>query len=96
MDKHISDIIVQACKKEGIDYKSINPNYVRFCNDAKRLGQIIFELNALTDELESIFKRHNIDNGEERLFEADIKKLHDIDHDLVKLATKIQKENEKN
>ena len=94
MDKNISQIIQDACKKEGINYTSCNPNYHIFCNDAKRLGEIYLEINSLIDELDFIFNRHKIENKIRFKLEEDLKNLYSIEHDLLKLANKIKKEND--
>jgi hypothetical protein len=92
MDKNISQIILDCCKKEGIEYTSCNPNFVAFCNDAKRLGEIILEINVLIDELDEILSRHNVTNGFKEQIKNDLRLLHNVDHDLVKLAKRIKEE----
>jgi len=94
MDKNISQIIQDVCKKEGIEYQSINPNYTDFCNDAKRLGEIYLEINSLIDELDFIFNRHKIENKIRFKLEEDLKNLYSIEHDLLRLANKIKKEDD--
>ena len=84
MTKNIKDRIKEACKKEGISYVSLQ--------DAKRLGEIILEINGLIDELESIFERHDIKTKIKEQLEHDLQDLHCIDHDLVRLAAEIKKE----
>jgi tRNA(Ile)-lysidine synthase TilS/MesJ len=91
MDKNISATIVETCKKLGIPYKSCNSNYVEFYNDAKRLGEIYLELNSLTDELENILNRHKIDHNIKDRIEQELNQLHNLDHELIKLAYKIKK-----
>lgn len=93
-DKRISHSIVEACKRIGIDYASINPNYTNFYSDAKQLGKIYRDLKILAGELEEICERHKIDKLS-KLLHDDILKIERVEHDLVKVAHKLQKE-EKN
>lgn len=94
MDKNISATITEICKKLGIPYQSCNPNFVNFYNDAKRLGQIVMEIESLSDELDCILTRHKIGNFTKQQIEKDLQSLHEIDHDLIQLAQKIKKDNE--
>lgn len=88
MDKNISRIITDICKKEGIDYSS--PYYKDILrNDTKRLGEIIFEIYSLADELECILSRHDVGNFTKERIEKDLLELDDIHHDLQNLAQKI-------
>jgi hypothetical protein len=93
MDKNISQIIIDACKKTGIDYTSCNPNYRAFYTDAKRLGEIILKINFLIDELDNLFSRHNIEIKLKNILQKDLQQLHTIDHDLIKLSQQIKEEN---
>jgi hypothetical protein len=91
MDKNISYNITEACKKCGIEYKSVNPNFVTFTNDAQLLGQLYKDLIEIAGKLGEISHRH--DNcGLNVELEKTIAKIGEIDHDLVKLATKILEE----
>jgi len=91
MDKNISDAIVQTCKKYGIDYKSSNPNYIEFCNDAKRLGELYLQLKIIAGELKIIGDRHNI-AGLANMLKDDIKALETVEHDIIKLAKRFKNE----
>ena len=84
MTKNIKDRIKEACKKEGINYISLQ--------DAKRLGEIIFEVSGLIDELDCIFERHNIKTKIKEQLQYELQELHCMNHDLVRLATEIKKE----
>lgn len=90
-DKRISNHIVETCKKLGIDYTSCNPNYTQFYNDALRLRSIYRKLKVYAGELEDICERHKI-NGLNKLLRGDIEKLEKIEHDLIKMATKISED----
>lgn len=92
-DKRISNHIEEACKKFGIKYSSINPNYTKFYSDALRLRSIYRKLKVYAGELENICERHEI-NGLSKLLHDDIKTIEKIEHDLIKIATKINKEDE--
>ena len=87
MDKNISHIIDESCKKCGIDYKSCNPNYVVFTNDAQKLVQLYKDLIDIAGQLVEISERHDIPE-----LKIDIFNLNCIDHDLIRLAEKIRKE----
>jgi len=89
MDKNISHLVSEACKRAGIDYKSCNPNYVDFTNDAQLLGQIYRDLLEIAEKLTEISERHSIPE-----LKLDISKIQAIDHDLVRVATKIREEEE--
>ena len=91
MDKQISHLISESCKKCGIDYKSINPNYITFTNDAQQLVQLYKDLIQIAGKLGEIAQRHNI-CGLGVVLEKEILKINEIDHDLIRLATEIRKE----
>lgn len=91
MDKQISNNIVESCKKLGIEYHSINPNYVEFISDAQQLGQIYRDLKEIASKLQTISERHEIDNIG-KFLQKEIKSIEIIDHDLIKLATKLKNE----
>lgn len=87
MDKNISHIVSESCKKCGIDYKSINPNYVYFTSDAQLLVQLYKDLQQIAGKLEEISERHDVPG-----LKVDIIELTTIDHDLIRLAQKIREE----
>jgi len=91
MDKNISHIIDESCKKCGIDYKSCNPNYVVFTNDAQKLVQLYKDLIDIAGQLGEIAQRHNI-CGLNLELEKAIVQINSIDHDLIRLATQIREE----
>jgi nicotinamide mononucleotide adenylyltransferase len=91
MDKNISHIIDESCKKCGIDYKSINPNYITFTNDAQQLIQLYKDLQQIADKLIDISERHNIPELKE-MIKFDIDQIDAVDHDLIRLAQKIKEE----
>jgi len=91
MDKQISHLITESCKKCGIDYKSCNPNFVNFTNDAQLLGQLYKDLIDIAGKLEEISQRHN-DCGLNIALEKAIASISEIDHDLVRVATQIREE----
>lgn len=93
MEKKISLLVMRACQKIGINYTSPNIKAVEFYNDATRLGEIIWSISCLISELNDICERHKITNGLKETIQEDLEKLHDVDHDLFKLATEIKKEN---
>lgn len=91
MDKNISHQITESCKKLGINYKSCNPNYVEFNNDAQLLVQLYKDLFEIADKLDEISLRHDIP-GLKEMIRLEIEKINDIDHDLIRLAQKIKEE----
>jgi hypothetical protein len=91
LDKNISHIIDESCKKCGIEYKSINPNYVVFTNDAQRLVQLYKDLIHIAGQLGEIAQRHNICGLGAELNKA-IDQINNADHELIRLATRIRKE----
>jgi hypothetical protein len=93
MDKRISLTISEVCQKLGIDYSSVNPHYVQMIDDAKRLGEIIRDLKIIAGDLEGISERHHI-CGLNRILHKEALEIDKIDHDLIRLATRIQKEND--
>ncbi len=84
MPGKISDIIKDVCCQHKIKYTSLS--------DAKRLGKLIQELNAISDEIYAILDRHNIEINFKDAIEKDMLRLHAIDHDLIKLAKTIKNE----
>jgi hypothetical protein len=93
MDKNISYLIEQACKKNSIYYRSCNPNYVTFDSDAQLLVQIYKDLLDIVDKLSGISDRHSIPELK-KVIALDLEKLGAIDHDLIRLAEKIREEAE--
>ena len=94
-DKRISQSIIEACKREGIVYTSVNPNYTKFYSDARKVGEIYRDLKILAGELEEICERHNIDELS-KLLHDDILEIEKVEHDLIKVAHKLrEEENEK-
>ena len=87
MDKNISHLVSESCKKNGIEYKSINPNYVIFTNDAQQLVQLYKDLQQIAAKLVEISEKHNIPE-----LKIDIFQLNSIDHDLIRLAQKLKEE----
>lgn len=92
MDKRISLTIAEVCQKLGIDYKSVNPNYIKMIDDAKRLGEIFRDLKIIAGDLEAIAERHQIE-GLKDIIHQDALDLEIIDHDIIRLAKKIKEEN---
>lgn len=89
MDKAISNNIVEVCKELGIDYKSVNPNFINFSNDAQRLAQLYRDLMEIAAKLQEIADRHDVPELKE-LMQIDVAVLEKVDHDLVKLARKLK------
>jgi len=87
LDKNISHIIDESCKKCGINYKSCNPNYVNFINDAQQLVQLYKDLQQIAAKLEEISERHDVPG-----LKVDIVELTTIDHDLIRSAMKLKEE----
>ena len=88
---HISYIIENICEKYNIPYKSKNPHYNIATKDAEKIGQIYLKLKEIIGILIDIEERHNL--GLKEKFEVIIKELDTTDHDLIKLAKEVQKEN---
>jgi hypothetical protein len=88
-DKRISLTINEVCRKLGIDYQSINPNYVQLLNDAKRLGEIFRELKIIAGDLEAIADRNQVEDLK-KFLHRDALKIEKIDHDLISLAKRMQ------
>lgn len=91
MDKNISHNISETCKKHGIVYKSVNPNYIEFTTDAQQLVQLYKDIQQIVYKLDEISLRHNIPELKE-MIKFDIDKLNDIDHDLIRLSSKLIEE----
>ncbi len=89
MNKKISHLIVETCKQQGIKYKSINPNYVSFCEDAAKLGEYCQTILALIDKIDIILNKHNIRIEFKNKIIEEINNLHNLEHDLCNLAQKI-------
>jgi len=90
MTRSISQTIVDVCKKQGIDYTSINPDYKQFMGDAVRIGEIVKIIQGAIDELDCIFSRHKVNNKVKKDIEDYFKRLHELDHAIIKLAYQIK------
>lgn len=88
--KRISFTITEVCKKLGINYSSCNPEYLKIVNDAKRLGEIYRDLKIIAGDLEAIAERNDID-GLKNLLHDDALAIEKIDHEIIRLAQKINK-----
>jgi GTP cyclohydrolase I len=86
--KRISLTILEVCQKLGINY---NPEDKQLFNDAKRLGEIYRELKVITGDLQCISERHDIKDLH-LLLSDDIEKISTVEHDIIKIATKIKHE----
>ena len=89
-DKKISHVIMEACKQEKIDYKSINPNYVSYCEDATKLGEYCTEILALIDKIDNILEKHQIKAEFKEKISKEVSDLHTLEHDLIKLAYQLK------
>jgi len=90
--ERISLTIGEVCAKLGIDYCTVNPHYLEMINDAKRLGEIFRDLKIIAGDLEAIAEKHQID-GLKEIIHQDALDLETIDHDIIRLAQRIRKEN---
>ena len=90
--KRISLTIAEICTKLGINYSSINPYYLQMMNDAKRLAEIYMDLKIIAGDLQAIAERHKID-GLKNLIQRDAFAIDKIDHEVIKIAKRIQKTN---
>jgi hypothetical protein len=86
---HISAIIENICKKQGIDYKSNNPIYTNLVDDAITLGTVYQDLKILLGKLQEIEDRHNLNPQITDALEKAIKQLIDANHVIIKIAKEI-------
>jgi hypothetical protein len=91
MDKNISHVIMECCKKEGIDYHSINPNYVEFTNVVQDFIQVDRDLRTIEDKLRIIEEKYKI-KGLTKIITKAIIKLAKLDHEIIRFAIKIKNE----
>lgn len=91
---HISAIIENICKKKGINYKSNNPHYTSFTDDAITLGTIYQDLKILLGKLQEIEDKHNLNPQITEALEKAINELNDADHIIVRIAKELLKEND--
>lgn len=89
MEKKISHIIMEQCKELGIPYKSINPDYRSFCEDAADLGMCCQEILVLIDKIDIILCKHQIKSEFRDKINKEMADLHTLEHDLISLAQKI-------
>jgi hypothetical protein len=89
--KRISFTIAEVCQKLGIDYSSCNSNYIQMVDDAKRLGEIFRDLKIIAGDLEAIAERHQVD-GLKNIIHRDALQIEKIDHEIIKMAEKIRKQ----
>jgi ribosomal protein L7Ae-like RNA K-turn-binding protein len=82
MPHKIIEHIRSVCKEHGINYTSKQ--------DAKKLGELVTNLNSIADEIYQILDRHNIKTN----FKTDIEKtmldIHCLDHDLIALVKQLK------
>jgi len=83
----ISELIENACKELGIDYKSSHKDTI--INDAIRLGELIMDLKEIAGELEEMGDRHNIE-GLKGILHKEAEKIDTIDHELIHLSKRIK------
>jgi hypothetical protein len=91
--ERISLTIGEVCVKLGIDYCTVNPHYLEMVNDAKRIGEIFVDLKIIAGDLEAIADRHKID-GLRNLIHRDALEIEKIDHEIIKIAKKLQGKND--
>jgi hypothetical protein len=87
--RNISRIIVACCKKNDISYCSIYLLDEEKKVDIFRLREIYVDLKEIVGDLQEISERHNLPELN-NLFHNDIEKLTNIDHDIIKLATRMK------
>ena len=93
MGKNISSIIKTICKKEGIKYTSLSGEGTNL-EDARRLGEIVMEIECLVDELAGIFEKHSVKSDIAEEMEKELHNLHNVDHALLRYAYYIKGQNE--
>lgn len=86
--KNVSRIIMECCRKAGIEYCSIHLLDEDKKEDVLRLRDIYIQLKEIASDLQEIGERHNIEELD--FLVEDIKKLDGIDHDIIRLATRIK------
>jgi ribosomal protein L7Ae-like RNA K-turn-binding protein len=86
MPNKIKKLIQDICKENDIQYTSKS--------DAKRLGELISELNIISDEVYQILDRHNIKTTLKQEIEDSLLTLHAVDHELIYLAEQLRKRND--
>jgi ribosomal protein L7Ae-like RNA K-turn-binding protein len=86
MPNKIKKLIQDICKENDIQYTSKS--------DAKRLGELISELNIISDEVYQILDRHNIKTTLKQGIEDSLLTLHAVDHELIYLAEQLRKRND--
>ena len=89
--ERISLHILEACKKEGIEYCSINHRYLQLVQDARRLGEIYLQLKIIAGGLQEISERYAIKMLSGMLTD-DISEIEKIDHDIIKVMNKMREE----
>jgi len=87
----ISELIENACKKCGIDYKSKHKDNI--INDAIKLGELIIDLKIIAGELEEIADRHEIE-GLKGILHKEAFRIDEIDHSLIHLSKRLRRKND--
>lgn len=92
--ERISLIIDSVCKELGIDFCSKNPHLISLKEDVEKMSKIYLKLKEMIGIIKEIEERQNLKGLREK-FDIIIKHLDETDHDVIRLAKKLQeKENE--
>jgi len=91
----ISYRIEQICKEMGINYKSPYLEKTNFHDDAMRLNELYYQIKQLVGEIVEIADKHGATELSALLWN-DIKLLENVDHDLIKIATKLNNKDKEN
>lgn len=89
--KNISKVIVDCCKRNGINYCSSYLKNPQLYEDALRLRDIYLQLKEISADLQEIAERHKVESMY-KILEDDILKIEKADHDVLRLAQKLIKE----
>jgi len=90
MSWRISYRIEQICKSLGIDYHSKHLKKSNFHEDAIHLNNLYQQLKQIAAEIVEVADKHGLENLAKILW-RDIKIIEDVDHDLARIATLINK-----
>ncbi|HEY0089170.1 MAG TPA: hypothetical protein VGB37_10010 [Candidatus Lokiarchaeia archaeon] len=91
MHKNISKIIVDCCKKEGLNYTSVYLKHPEVLDDVYKLRDVYLQLKEIAGTLQEISEKYNLKEFA-TLLKDDLDLIMKTDHDVLKIVQKLLKD----